>query len=133
MQELSLTHFLHTHLTSALGYAFLVFIVVRLGVSLWHYKSSQDQLKRSLSVIIWLIVAIVYTISPVDLIPDIFLVVGWIDDALILIGSIAFAHSAAIKIFWGDLPGEKRLYNFLLWYFYAFIFCITISGYTYFW
>ena len=116
MQDRSISHFLEAHLLSGLIYALILFLFIRFAMSLWQYKSAQDQLKGSWSVVVWLLVSIIYVISPVDLIPDILVVVGWIDDTFILVSSIAFVHSVAKKIFWGELPREDRFTNFLLWY-----------------
>ncbi|MCL2800124.1 MAG: YkvA family protein [Endomicrobia bacterium] len=44
--------------------------------------------KRPLLAWVFLIFAIIYTISPVDLIPDAIPVVGWFDDALINLAAI---------------------------------------------
>jgi len=38
--------------------------------------------------IILLIIAFIYLLSPIDLIPDIIPIIGWIDDAIFLIASI---------------------------------------------
>ena len=126
MTESSLSNYILSNLFSTLGYALLLFFIVRFIISIWTYESSKRQLKNSMLVLIALVVSIVYVISPIDLIPDIILVIGWIDDAIILLGSIAFAQSAARKILWGDLPREHRFSNFVSWYFYSFLFCFLI-------
>jgi uncharacterized membrane protein YkvA (DUF1232 family) len=38
--------------------------------------------------IIALIIAVIYLISPIDLIPDIIPIVGWIDDVIMLLTAI---------------------------------------------
>lgn len=127
MIEKTFSNFIELNLTGIIIYALLSFMIIRLIVSLWTYKSAMDQLKQSMSVIIFLVVAIVYVVSPIDLIPDILLVIGWIDDAIILLGSIAFANEAARKIFWGDLPKEKRFKNFITWYLYCLLGCFAVA------
>jgi len=127
MEERSFLDFIGANLIGILGYGLLLCLVVRLVISIFTYDSAMRQLKGSVSVLVFFILSIVYVISPVDLIPDILLVVGWIDDALLLLGSIAFAGEAAKKIFWGDLPKEERFGTFLKWYFYCTMVCLGIG------
>ena len=37
---------------------------------------------------LWIVMAVFYTISPLDFIPDVIPIYGWIDDGLIMIASI---------------------------------------------
>ena len=64
---------------------FLSLTLLRLGIKL---------VVVSLSVIL----SVIYFISPIDIIPDIFLGLGWIDDALIAWGLITWAWKAEIEI-----------------------------------
>ena len=45
-----------------------------------------------------LILALLYIISPIDLIPDVIPVVGWIDDLVVALGAGAVALSAGSAI-----------------------------------
>jgi uncharacterized membrane protein YkvA (DUF1232 family) len=46
-------------------------------------------------VTIILILALLYILSPIDLIPDVIPVVGWVDDAAVAVGSGAIALGAS--------------------------------------
>jgi len=132
MNEVSLVSYIQSNLLSTFGYALILFLIIRFIISLVTYESSRSQLRNSMSVLVAFIISIVYVISPIDLIPDIILVIGWIDDAIFLIGSIVFAQNAVRKIFWGDLPKQERFNNFMSWYFYSFLFCLLIVVMTFF-
>lgn len=53
----------------------------------YNDNSSQPSKPAQSGIMPWipLILAIVYTVSPVDLVPDVLPVVGWFEDALLLI------------------------------------------------
>lgn len=57
---------------------------------------------------IWLVVLLVYLVSPIDLIPDFIPVLGYADDALVVVIALRFATrragSAAIERHWPGTP-----------------------------
>lgn len=57
---------------------------------------------------IWLVVLLVYLVSPIDLIPDFIPVLGYADDALVVVIALRFATpragSAAIERRWPGTP-----------------------------
>ena len=57
---------------------------------------------------IWLVVLLVYLLSPIDLIPDFIPVLGYADDALVVAIALRFATrragSAAIERHWPGTP-----------------------------
>lgn len=61
-----------------------------------------------------LIFAMVYVISPLDIIPDVFAVVGWVDDVAVVTGLVALAmnllekHKLAHSPVDNDKQGGKR-------------------------
>lgn len=61
-----------------------------------------------LGVRVWLVVLLVYLVSPIDLIPDFIPVLGYADDALVVAIALRFATrqagSAAIKRHWPGTP-----------------------------
>lgn len=48
----------------------------------------QDKKKNKIMPWVWLALALAYTLSPIDLIPDTFPVLGWLDDLSILSAAI---------------------------------------------
>jgi len=77
--------------------------------------------------LIFLTVSVVYLISPVDIIPDIIVIIGWVDDAVITIGSVVYAQEAMNKVFWGEYPPRNRFTAFILWYSGAVVFTYLIK------
>jgi uncharacterized membrane protein YkvA (DUF1232 family) len=65
-----------------------------------------------LGVRIWLVVLLVYLVSPIDLIPDFIPVLGYADDALVVAIALRFATnragSAAIERHWPGTPAGLR-------------------------
>lgn len=61
-----------------------------------------------LRVRVWLVVLLVYLVSPIDLIPDFIPLLGYVDDALVVAIALRFATrqagSAAIKRHWPGTP-----------------------------
>ncbi|WP_157150464.1 DUF1232 domain-containing protein [Brachyspira sp. SAP_772] len=59
-----------------------------------------------------LILAIIYTVSPVDLVPDVVPVVGWLEDALFLIvGGLNGIQNGVLE----DNSSLKKIIKFLKW------------------
>lgn len=108
--------FLSQQFLSILMYSLLAFLVIRILVSLVTSLNAWKRVKESFGVMLFLLISLIYAISPIDFIPDILLVIGWIDDIIILVISITMARKAVVNIIWGDLPTEKRLANFASWY-----------------
>jgi len=60
---------------------------------------SEQSVKRKLILsIVFLVAGVVYAISPIDLIPDILVPIGWVDDILFLIVSFVLSALAYLKM-----------------------------------
>jgi hypothetical protein len=114
--KLDILSYFRENFGSILGWALALFMVIRLSVGFQTYASAMNQLKKGVGSILYLLGAVIYDISPVDLIPDIIPVFGLIDDLTITIGSIYYANIALKKVFWGEYPPKNRLSVFLVWY-----------------
>lgn len=73
---------------------FLSLTLLRLGIKL-------------VIVTLSVVLSVIYFISPIDIIPDIFLGLGWIDDALIAWGLITWAWKAEIEIPMPPISAEE--------------------------
>lgn len=63
-------------------------MIVVLGVLLWLLRSKLPVLPRKiLNAFVCGIIAIIYVVSPIDIVPDLIPIIGWIDDVLILYGA----------------------------------------------
>lgn len=64
------------------------------------------------SVRAWLVVLLAYLLSPIDLVPDFVPVLGWLDDALIVVIALRFvvrsAGADALERHWPGSPGGLR-------------------------
>ncbi|WJX99421.1 YkvA family protein [Curtobacterium sp. 458] len=64
------------------------------------------------SVRAWLVVLLAYLLSPIDLVPDFVPVLGWLDDALIVVIALRFvvrsAGADALVRHWPGSPGGLR-------------------------
>ena len=65
------------------------------------YEQNQNAKVKKLGAIIFLVIAVIYCISPVDIIPDVIPIAGWIDDGGIIFAAImllkhSFAYAKAI-------------------------------------
>lgn len=114
--NLAFSDYFKSNLGSILGWALALFIMVRLFVSFSSYHSAMAELKRSMKATFLLVISAAYLISPIDLIPDVLLVIGWIDDAVITIGSVIYAQEALNRLFWGEFPPRNRFGAFIIWY-----------------
>ena len=71
--------------------------------------------KKNFKALLLAMFAIIYLISPIDLIPDFILILGQLDDIGILIGSILYGQKAISVMVWGDKTVNKRFSTFALW------------------
>ena len=65
------------------------------------YEQNQNAKVKKLGAIIFLVIAVIYCVSPVDIIPDVIPIAGWIDDGGIIFAAImllkhSFAYAKAI-------------------------------------
>lgn len=104
------------YIGSILGWAFLLLLIIRVIISFRFYNSSMKELKQGIKAMALLVIALIYLISPIDIIPDVLVVIGWLDDILVTVGSIIYAREAASKIFWGDNEPRNRFLSFIMWY-----------------
>jgi uncharacterized membrane protein YkvA (DUF1232 family) len=125
--KLDILSYFGANMGSILGWAFALFILIRLIIGFQSYHNVMAELKRGMKALIFLTVSAVYLISPVDIIPDIILIIGWIDDAVITIGSVVYAQEAINKVFWGEYPHQNRFTAFILWYSGAVVFTYLIK------
>ncbi|MDX1943378.1 MAG: DUF1232 domain-containing protein [Saprospiraceae bacterium] len=112
---------------SILGWALVLFMLIRLIIGFQTYSSAMKQLKQGVGSILFLVVAAVYLISPVDILPDIIPIIGWIDDMAITVGSVYYAQIALNKVFWGEYPPRNRFSAFLIWYGASIVFTYIIK------
>lgn len=110
-----LTYFTQ-NIGSIIGWALLLFIFTRLIIGFQDYNSTMQQFKAGLGSILFLAVSLIYLISPIDILPDVIPIIGWIDDIVLTLGSVFYAQKALNKIFWGEYPPKSRLRTFLIWY-----------------
>ena len=57
---------------------------------------------------LWIVMAVFYTISPLDIVPDIIPIYGWIDDGLILVISILNLVQSYLKEGYEALANKFR-------------------------
>lgn len=107
--------YLQLNFWSILGWGFLSLFLWRLLVGFRSYSSAMGAFKKNLKAILFAIFAIAYLISPVDLIPDVILILGQLDDLGILIGSIVYAREAVLIMVWGDKTVDKRFSTLIFW------------------
>jgi hypothetical protein len=125
--KLDILSYFSANAGSIFGWALALFIAIRLFIGFQSYRNAMSELKRSMKALVYLIVSVVYLISPIDFIPDILLVIGWIDDAIITIGAVVYAQEAMNKVFWGEYPPRNRITVFILWYSVAIVFTYIIK------
>ncbi|WP_104134093.1 YkvA family protein [Cryobacterium sp. Y62] len=74
----------------------------------WLLKRLAVDRTVPLGVRVWLVVLLVYLVSPIDLIPDFIPILGYADDAIVVAIALRFATrqagSAAIKRHWPGTP-----------------------------
>lgn len=62
--------------------------------------SNEVQNKRKKGIIlavVFVAIGIAYAVSPIDIIPDLIFIAGWIDDVAVNLGMIAAAVTAIVK------------------------------------
>ncbi|MEM7370356.1 MAG: DUF1232 domain-containing protein [Bacteroidota bacterium] len=107
--------YLSSHFWSIFGWAFICMLLWRLAVGFRSFGSAMVVLRKNIAASIATGLALLYMVLPVDFIPDVLLVVGWIDDGIIAFSAFAYARKALSQMIWGDLPVKRRLTTLLGW------------------
>ena len=102
------------HFGPILGWGILGLLLWRATIGYKVYQSGMSPLRKVLKAALFLVLAIAYLILPVDLIPDVVVILGQIDDLIILIGATVNAFYALNAMVWSSLPFGKRVGTFLL-------------------
>ncbi|WP_010254009.1 YkvA family protein [Myroides injenensis] len=61
------------------------------------------------------VLGVLYGISPIDLVPDVIPVVGWLDDLVIAGGAILHVIEAYLKDYSNSLASLVRMVKWLIW------------------
>ena len=108
-------NYLGSHFWSIFSWAMLGIILWRLTIGIISYQTGMKAFKSSLLAIVSLVGAFIYLIFPVDIIPDVIALIGWVDDAVIVVSAFTYAQQAASKMFWGEQPVKHRFRTFFKW------------------
>ena len=105
-----------SHFWSIFALALFSMLLWRLIVGFSTFSSAMLVLRKNIASTIALGLSLLYLILPVDFIPDLLLVIGWIDDAVIAVGAISYARNALSQMIWGELPVKRRVSTLLGWF-----------------
>jgi len=72
----------------------IIILFIALGVYLWTRPQKASALFRRIPPAVWMLLAVLYLVSPIDLIPDV-PPFGFLDDILVLISAIWWASQVA--------------------------------------
>lgn len=72
-------------------------------------------LRKNIAATIATGLALLYMVLPVDFIPDVLLVIGWIDDGIVAVSAFSYARKALSHMIWGDQPVKGRFGKLLGW------------------
>lgn len=102
--------------SSILTWGVVALMVIRILIGVIYYRNGMAELSKGLGSLFIMIFGIAYLIFPIDIIPDVLIIIGWIDDLVISLGAYFYTRAALTKVFWGDHPPRNRLIAVLLWY-----------------